>query len=157
MSAMWILSLLQKRPSDLTIRLGRIIFGLLLIWSLYYNLVYNTSAIDTIDKNFFWTDLDSNIVEYIKYFFIWVWIIPVIVGLTNTCVLKKKYVRIGQIVFWIMLFYIANQIIPADPDALDVDVLIWFMWVLPLVAWITWKCITSNCIKYAEKITKIRV
>jgi hypothetical protein len=35
--------------------------------------------------------------------------------------------------------------------------LIWLMWVLPLIAWITGKCITSKCLKYKEKITKIRV
>ena len=157
MSAMWILSFLQKRPSDLTIRVWRIIFGLILIGALYYNLIYNKEAIDTIDKNFFWVDLDSSILEYIKYLFIWVWVVPVIMGIANICLLKKKYIRIVQIIFWIMLFYIANQIIPADPDTLDVDVLVWFMWLLPLLAWITWKCITSNCMKYKEKITKIRV
>jgi len=48
-------------------------------------------------------------------------------GLTNICLLKKKYIRIVQVVFGIMLFYIANQIIPFDSDALDVDVLIGFM------------------------------
>jgi hypothetical protein len=31
------------------------------------------------------------------------------------------------------------------------------MAILPLIAWITGKCITSNCMKFAEKITKIRV
>ena len=154
---MWFIKLLQKRPSDLTIRLWRIIFGLLLVWSLYYNLIYNVSAIDSIDKNFFWTDLSASTIEYIKYFFIWVWIVPLVMGITNICLLKKKYIRIVQVVFWILLFYIADQIIPFDVDALDVDVLIWFMWVLPLIAWITGKCITTGCSKYMEKITKIRV
>jgi len=154
---MWFIKLLQKRPSDLTIRLGRIIFWLLLVWSLYYNLIYNVWELDTIDKNFFWVDLSTTTVEYIKYFFIWVWIVPLIMGITNICLLKKKYIRIVQVVFGIILFYIANQIIPADPDTLDVDVLIWFMWILPLIAWITGKCITTGCSKYMEKITKIRV
>jgi hypothetical protein len=154
---MWFIKLLQKRPSDLTIRLGRIIFGLLLVWSLYYNLIYNVSGLDTIDKNFFWVDLNAETLEYVKYFFISVWIVPIIMGSTNICLLKKKYVRIIQVIFWILLFYIANQVIPFDVDALDVDVLIWFMWVLPLVAWITGKCITTGCMKYMEKITKVRI
>jgi len=154
---MWFIKFMQKRPSDLTIKLGRIIFGLLLVWSLYYNLIYNVSEIDSIDRNFFWTDLSASTVEYIKYFFIWVWIVPIFMGLTNICLFKKKYMRIIQIIFGILLFYIADQIIPFDADSLDVDVLIWFMWVLPLIAWITGKCITSNCMKFAEKITKIRV
>ena len=154
---MWFIKLLQKRPSDLTIRLGRIIFWLLLVWSLYYNLIYNVSALDTIDKNFFWTDLNASTIEYIKYFFIWVWLVPLIMGITNICLLKKKYIRIVQIIFWILLFYIADQIIPFDVDTLDVDVLIWFMGLLPLLAWITWKCITTKCMKYKEKIIKIRV
>ncbi len=148
---------MKKRPSDLTIRLGRVIFGLILVWSLYYNLIYNVSAIDTIDKNFFWVDLSATTVEYIKYFFIWIWLVPLIMWLTNICLLKSKYIRIVQVIFWIMLFYIANQIIIYDANALDVDVLIGFMWLLPLIAWITGKCITTNCMRFAEKITKIRI
>lgn len=151
---MWFIKLLQKRPSDLTIRLWRIIFGLLLVWALYYNLIIQWDKIDT---NFFWVDLDASIVMYITYFFIAVWIVPVIMGATNVCLLKKKYLKIVQIVFGIMLFYIADQILPLDPDSLDVDVLVWFMGVLPLIAWITGKCITSGCMKHMEKITKIRV
>ena len=65
--------------------------------------------------------------------------------------------RIIQIIFWIVLFYISWMIVPSPEAVLDVDFLIWLMWILPLLAWITWKCITSNCLKYKEKITKIRV
>jgi hypothetical protein len=151
---MWFVKFMQKRPSDLTIRLGRVIFGLVLVWVLYYNLIVQG---DKIDNNFFWVDLDPQIVEYIKYFFVWIWIIPILMWLFNLCLFKKKYVRIIQIVFGVMLFYIANQILPLNPDDLDVDVLVGFMWILPLLAWITWKCITTKCMKYKEKITKIRV
>jgi hypothetical protein len=31
------------------------------------------------------------------------------------------------------------------------------MALLPLFAWITGKCITSKCMKFGEKVTKIRV
>ena len=151
---MWFVKFMQKRPSDLTIRLGRVIFWLVLIWVLYYNLIIQW---DKIDNNFFWVDLEPQFVEYIKYFFVGIWIVPVIMWAFNLCLFKKKYVRIIQIVFGIMLFYMANQIIPSDPDSLDVDVLVGFMGILPLMAWITGKCITTKCMKYKEKITKIRV
>ena len=153
---MWFIKLLQKRPSDLTIRLGRVIFWLVLIWSLYYSLIYSPVP-DTIEKNFFWVDLDEQVVEYIKYVFVWIWIVPIIMWAFNICLFKKKYVRIIQIIFGIMLFYIASKIQLNDPDSLWVDTLVWFMWILPLLAWITWKCITTKCMKYKEKITKIRV
>ena len=74
---------------------------------------------------------------------------------TNICLLKKKYMRIVQIIFSIILFYISSIII--EGPQLDIDSLIAFMWIFPLIAWITWKCITSNCMKFAEKVTKIRV
>ena len=153
---MWFIKLLQKRPSDLTIRVWRIIFGLILIWSLYYSLIYSSTP-DTIDNNFFWVDLDKKTVEYIKYIFVWIWIVPIIMWAFNICLFKKKYVRIIQIIFGIILFYIAHKIKISDPDTLWVDTLIWFMGLLPLLAWITWKCITTKCMKYKEKITKIRV
>ena len=63
--------------------------------------------------------------------------------------------RIIQIVFWILLFYVSSIIVGGP--SLDVESLIAFMWLFPLIAWITWKCITSNCMRYAEKVTKIRV
>lgn len=153
----WFVKFLQKRPSDMTIRVWRVLFGLILVCSLYYNLIYNIWSLDTLDNNYFWIDVEAHIVEYIKYFFIWVWIVPIIMWVTNICLLKKKYIKIIQIIFGFLLFYISANIIPFDEDALDVDVLIWFMWILPIVAWITGKCITKSCLKYKEKITKIRV
>jgi len=67
---MWFIQLLQKRPSDLTIRVWRIVFGLILISVLYYNLIIQWDKVDT---NFFWVDLDSQIIKYISYFFVWFW------------------------------------------------------------------------------------
>jgi len=151
---MWLVKLLQKRPSDNTIKIGRIIFGLVLSWSLYYNLVYQANP-NTLETNFFWVELSSNTLQILTYVFIAMWLVPIIMGITNLCLLKKKYMRIIQIIFWIMLFYISSKI--AETPNLDVDVLIFLMWFLPLVAWITWKCITTKCLKYKEKITKIRV
>lgn len=149
---MWFVKFMQKRPSDNTIKIWRIIFGLILTWSLYYNLIYQGDAIET---NFFWMEVPETAIIYIKYCFAALWLIPILMWITNICLLKKKYMRYMQVFFWITLFYISSKIVPW-PE-LDVDTLIFIMWFLPLLAWITWKCITSNCIKYREKITKIRV
>jgi hypothetical protein len=144
-------SFMQKRPSDVTIRLGRIIFGLILILSLYYNLIYQW---DKIENTFLFMNIENNI-EYVKYALIALWIIPLFMWIIKVCILKKKYMRIIQIIFGIFLFYISSIIVQGP--SLDVDSLIAFMWFLPLIAWITWKCIPSYCMKFAEKITKIRV
>jgi len=150
----WLLKIIQKRPSDNTIKIWRILFWLILSWALYYNLVYQG---DNLENNFFWLDVSKENIEYIKYFFIGLWLVPLIMWITNICLLKKKYMRFIQIFFWIALFYISSSILPLDPNKLDVDTLLALMWFLPLVAWITWKCITTKCSKYKEKITKIRV
>ena len=149
---MWFISFMQKRPSDLTIRTWRILFGLILILALYYNLIVQW---DAIQSNLFWIDLNEQQLNYVKYWVTALWIIPIFMWATNICLLKKKYMRIIQIAFWIILFYISSIIV--EWPSLDIDSLIAFMWLLPFIAWITWKCITSNCMKYAEKITKIRV
>jgi len=147
-----LINFLKKRPSDLTIRLWRIIFGLILILAWYYNLIIQG---DEIQSSLFWQALNTNWILYVKYIIIALWFIPLFMWITNCCLLKKKYMRIIQIVFGIILFYISSIIIEW-PD-LDFDSLIWFMWILPFLAWITWKCITTKCIKYKEVIKKIRV
>jgi hypothetical protein len=149
---MWFISFMQKRPSDKMIRIGRVVFGLILIITLYYNLILQG---DAIQSTLFWQELTASQLEYVKYSIVALWIIPVFMWATNICLLKKKYMRIVQIFFAIVLFYISSIII--EGPELDIDSLIAIMWILPLIAWITWKCITSNCMRYAEKITKIRV
>lgn len=153
---MWLIQFFQKRPSDFTIKTARIIFGLILISSLYYNLIIQW---DKLENDFIWIfkNVSESTLNIIKYVLVWLWIIPIIMWLVKICFLKKKYMRIIQIIFWIFLFYISSKIIPSDANKLDVDSLIGFMWIFPLIAGITWKCITSKCLKFGEKITKIRV
>lgn len=152
---MKLISLLQKKPTDKTIRIWRILFWMFYIWIMYYNLFYLTWKWIS-DTYFFWQlTLSKDQVEILKYFFTSIWIVPIFIWITNICLLPKKYIRYVQILFGIFLFYIASSI-NASPN-LDFDVIIWLMWVVPLIAWITWKCITSKCMKYKEKITKIRV
>ncbi len=149
---MWLIKFLKKRPSDKTIRISRIVFWLILIWALFYNLIYLDKAIDT---EYFWQEIDEKWLMIAKYIMISLWIIPLIMWVTNICLLKSKYMRIMQIFYAIVLFYVSSSI--AESPDLDIDVLVWFMWLLPLIAWITWKCITKNCLRYWEKVTKIRV
>lgn len=151
---MWFIKFMQKRPSDTNISIGRIILGLIIISSLYYNLIVQG---DNISTNYFWIDVPEQSIIYIKFFFISLWLIPLIMWLTRICLLKKKWIKIVQIILWILLFYVSSQIEPLDPNKLDVDTLIGVLWIIPLFAWITWKCITTKCLKYKEKITKIRV
>lgn len=151
---MWLIQFIQKRPSDKTILIARVLFWALYIWIMYYNLIYLNKWIDF--EYFFWAlVLSIEEAQIAKYIMTGIWIVPVIMWLSNLCLLKKKYMRIIQIIFWILLFYIAGSI--EESPNLDFDVLIWFMGIFPLFAGITGKCITSKCLKYKEKITKIRV
>ena len=147
-----IVKILQKRPSDTTIRISRIIFWLIILLAWYYNLIYQGDQIQT---SLFWQETSNNTRLYIKYIIIAMWIIPLFMWISNCCLLKKKYIRIIQIIFSIILFYISSII--TESASLDFDSLLAFMWIFPLIWWITWKCITTKCLKYKEVIKKIRV
>lgn len=149
---LWLVNLLKKRPTDKTILISRIIFWLVYLGIIYYNLIYLNKSIDS---NYFWVEVSPEKLMYIKYGFLAIWVVPVIMWLTNICLLKSKYIRIVQIVFAFILFYISWKI--TESPTLDADILIWLMWLFPLFAWITWKCITTKCLKYGQKITKVRV
>lgn len=149
---MWFINFIKKRPSDTTIRIGRIIFGLLLASTAYYNLIYQG---DAMEASFWWINISEQTALILKYVLIIMALIPIIVSIINHCVAKAKYIRIAQIVFWIVLFIFAWLI--KDTADLDFDVLVVFLWFLPLFAGITWKCIPKPCLRYGEKVTKIRV
>lgn len=153
MDIMKIAKFVTKRPTDKTIRLGRVIFWLLYMALIWYNLIYLGKPIDNI---YFGYLLDENELIYLKYGIWAIWLIPVLMWAFDICLLRKKYVRIVQIIFGIILIYIANWIILESPD-LDVDVAIGLMSILPILAGITGKCITKTCMRYREKVIKIRV
>ena len=146
------LKILTKRPSDKTIRIWRIIFGLVFSWAIYYNLVYQNWEMET---SYFWMEVPEDKIIYIKYTLVGLWVIPLLMWALDLCVLKSKYMRIIQIVIGIFFFYISSKII--ESPSLDVDTLILVMWFFPLIGGITWKCITKKCLRYKEKVTKIRV
>ena len=150
---MWLIKFLQKRPTDKTIRTIRIVFWLVLIISTYYSFIYTWNG--EIQDALFWQDLWESWKNIVTYIIVSLWFFPLFMWITNICLLKSIYIRIAQIVFSIVLFYMASI---TEPSAdLWIDTLMWLMAIIPLVWWITWKFITKSCLRYWEKITKIRV
>lgn len=76
-------------------------------------------------------------------------------GITNACLMPKKYMKMLQIIYGIVLLYIAVSI--QDSSTLDFDVLIGIMSFFPIIMGITGKCIPARCLKYGEPVKKIRV
>lgn len=149
---MWIIKLLQKKICDKKIRILKVVFWTVYSVSLYYNLIYQG---DAISNSILWINITEDNINIAKYIIISLWIIPILSWIFDLAIMKAKYARIFQIISWIWLFYIA-WIIP-DSLHLEVDTLIWFMWIFPLLWGITWKLITTKASKYWYKITKIRV
>jgi len=168
---------LQKRPSDRTILNARMIFGVVIALLLGLN----------------FSDITLNLPESLKMYglqiqyglFIFA-VVPFFMGATGICLAKRKYVRIIQIIFGIVLLVVGNALIDMknaptpesqsvqtqNTGALDyktvaetttphksLNVGFWIalLGIFPLGAGITGKCITSKCIKYKEIIKKIRV
>lgn len=153
---LWFIKFMQKRPSDNSIIIGKIIFGLILSWSLYYNFFHQAET-NTISNELLFglVKLTEQTSIYLMYFFCALWLFPIIMWVSKACVAKKKYIRYAQIFFAFTLFYLS--IIIVETPTLDVDSLMFLFALFPLFAGITGKCITSNCLKYGEEIKKIRV
>lgn len=149
---------LQKRPNDKTIISWRIILGLLLVSVLSYNFFFQTT-VNEIENSMLFGNVDTNwFKDILKYIITALWLFPILFAVLNLswiCVAKKKIVRIIQIIFWILLWYSAALVV--NTWSLDINELLILLWFFPFFAWITWKCIVSNCLKYGEKINKIRV
>lgn len=150
---------LQKRPSDKTIITIRILFGLILVSVLYYNFFLDWANNNEIEKTMlFWYVDTTSFSDVIKYAIVSLWLFPILYGIANIFniwIAKKKYIKIGQIILAILLWYSAALVV--NTESLDINELLVLMWFLPFFAWLTWKLITSNWLKYGEKITKIRV
>ena len=149
---MKLLSLLMKRPKDKTIYMILIIFWIILIASSYYNLIFQWDAVD--NKYLFFT-VPAEFLIFIKYFIVALWAIPLYIGLTKQCLLKKKHMRIFQAFFGVLLWYVAANIV--ETWRLDLDEGLFLLAFGPIFAWATWKLIASSCLRYKEKIQKIRV
>ncbi len=155
MNIMKIAKFMQKRPKDKTILIWRSVFWLLLVTVLAYNFFFDWVNNNTINNTTFGFNLSENAKLIFKYVITCFWLIPFFMWVVNICVMKKKYVRIIQIIASFLLFYFSYLISPSKN--LDIDTLLFFAAFFPLIAGITWKCITSKCLKYWEKINKIRV
>ena len=106
----------------------------------------------------FWYVDTTGFSDVIKYAIVSLWLFPILYGIANIFniwIAKKKYIKIGQIILAILLWYSAALVV--NTESLDINELLVLMWFLPFFAWITWKMITSKSLKYGEKINKIRV
>lgn len=142
----------QKRPSDKAIRMTGVIFGLIIILGGYYNLIHQG---DALESTIFGYEITQEVSNYIKYAIIALGFFPLIKAIVNKCFLQKKYIKYLQLFFAITLFYVSSII--KETASLDFDTLIWLIALIPLFSGITGKMITTNCLKYWEKVTKIRV
>ncbi|EKE26174.1 MAG: hypothetical protein ACD_4C00397G0003 [uncultured bacterium (gcode 4)] len=162
----------KKRPSDKAILFSRIIFWLIIV--LLLAIFFNDYEIN-LPQSLEWNEI------YVKYSLFILGLVPIIMWSTNICIAKRKYVRIIQLIFWIVLIIVWNNINMIESsqtmkiqtntgstsfeDATKnqkwpiVNVWFWiaFLSIMPLIAGLTGKCITSKCLKYWEVITKIRV
>lgn len=167
---------LRKRPKDRTILIGRIVFGLVIAFLIGLN--FNDITI---------LHLPNFVRPYEFYkkcgLFIFA-LVPIFMGATGICLLKRKYVRIVQICFGLLLIVSGtwfidmkisttqNLVVTTSSGSLDygaitdvkipsqpINVGFWIalLGFLPLLAGITGKCITNKCLKYGEVIKKIRV
>lgn len=149
-----LLNFIQKRPSDITIRIIRVLLWLIIVSSLYYNFFVQENP-NTIQNELFWISISENTQMIIMYIMVAIWLIPLIMWAMDLCFLKSKYVRIWEIIFAVILFYFSHIII--ETPNMDIDVLLFFLAFIPLFWWITWKFITTKCRNYWYKQTKIRV
>jgi hypothetical protein len=145
---------IQKRPSDLTIRVWRIVFWFIYIVVLYINF-FVFEPKNTIQDSLFWIDISTQTKMIMTYIIIAFGLIPLVMWAINICIAKEKYIRIMEIIYAVLLFYFAHIIV--DWPNLDIDSLVFFMAFLPLFWWITWKFITKRCRLHGVKKTKIRV
>lgn len=149
---------IQKRPSDKTIIISKILLWIILIFSLYYSFFLKQTPNEIEKFIFFWMFSTNWFENIIKYTITTLWLFPIlfaILNLTWVCVAKKKIIKILQIIFWILLWYSAALIV--NTNELDINEVLMILWFFPFFAWLTWKCIISKCLKYGEKINKIRV
>jgi len=170
-----LLTTLQKRPSDRYIRIFRVIIGA----SLLSLMLLNAANI-----NFSFVQNNENLRLGLIYFLAALGCAPIFSGITNVCLTRKKYVQrmqmgIGVLLFLLSFFmYVPSAQVAAPTPAVSASGTVDFQnlttqtqpttpfspspWVgligfIFLIAGATGKCITEKCMKYAEKITKIRV
>jgi hypothetical protein len=161
---------LKKRPSDATIRIMRIVSGLLL--AIVLGLAYEDMTV------FGSADIWARASLFILP------VLLVLLGIFDPCMLRRKYFRTAQLLFAVILFILSYSVVipksPAIPPVpqtasgttvsfadvagstvtkqpIDIGFWLFLFAFFPLLAAATGKCISKKCFKYGEKITKIRV
>ncbi len=149
---MWAVKLLMKRPTDKTIRTAGIAFGLIYILATGYNFIYQAGSLE---NNFFGVVFNESQMQIVAYVIVALGLIPLIRGIANISILSRGYTRIAQIIFGVVLFYIATKVV--ESPNLEVDLLLVLMGIYSIVIGISGKMITQSGLKHGQKITKIRV
>ena len=147
-----LLTLLTKRPTDKTINISNIVWGAIYIVIMSLNLIYLNKDINT---SYFGNDL-SIYSDYIKYVIIAIWLFPIWLWIYGKPIAKSRNTRILQIIFSILIFVISSAIL-IEVNTMNFDTLIFLMAFFPLFAWISWKFITKDGLRYWEKVTKVRI
>ena len=175
-SMMQIAKLLAKRPTDTTIRIYRIVLGLLI------------GLVMALDFGGFRVRFGGGIELYLRYALFLFALLPIVFGALGMCFARRKHVRWAEAIFGLLLIIIGQGFLvtdiavvaPALPQATQsgsvdytaavsaptstapttpVHIGAWLTLIalLPLLSGVTGKMVTSPCMKYKEKITKIRI
>lgn len=113
MNALSVVEFFRKRPSDRTILGGRIAFGLVIALLLGLNLSSFDLALPRSLVSY------EDVVKYVLFVFA---IVPIIMGSTNLCVAKRKYIKIVQMTFGVVLILSGNFLIISSTPAVSVVV-----------------------------------
>lgn len=107
------IAIVQARPSDVTIRILRVLFWLIILSAIYFEFSkYNLAYPEFILSNY--QEVLDKYSDYIKVWVLWIFgLVPIFMWITWICFLKKKKMRILQIIFWVILmissFYIISE------------------------------------------------
>lgn len=148
----WFLKILTKRPSDLNIRLFKILFWLILaVWT-YYSFMM---AWAEWKENLMFDNFIPNTGMWYTYAYIAMWALIIITWAFNLNLLKSKYARILHILVWIDLLFGMNYM--KETATLGFDTILLILWIVAIISGVTGKFITKKGLRAAQKVTKIRV
>ena len=143
---------LAARPQDKTIRIGKVVFAMIYLVTIYYNLIYQGDALET---SYFGQTVSNTSLEYVKYVLLAIGFFPLLTGIFDLNLLKSNHTKYLQMVFAVYLMYLASSIVTTP--TLDSDTLFMLLWVLIFFIGLTGKAITKQGLRAKQKITKIRV
>lgn len=146
------LQLLMKRPTDKNIRIGKVLFWLVIFLSAYMSFFLNGVELQ---DNAFGMSLSAQTQDILKYSLLALGIIPMLTGGFDINFIERKYSRIIQVLYAVVLFWYSSLII--GWAKIWVETLYFLLAFIPLVGGITGKFITKKWLKAGQKITKIRV